>query len=167
MSDQEPGKWDAGGEDEDPAYAADLIDHATNNLQALVAATMAFLGERLISTGEWTSFLGDRFARDWESVAPLDAEAFLDGMLTNLQTLGALAIETDFTSRPVSATLTGFPDPEICAAFDVSVETVASYLDTATAAAARHGLGWSWRLDDDLLIVSVAASPAEMAAGTP
>lgn len=145
-------------DDDDPAYAADLIDHATHNLQALIAATMAFLGDRLIRTGEWTSFLGERFAGDWETEEHLDPEAFLDGMLTNLQTLGAVAVETDFTSRPVTATLTGFPDPEICAAFDVPVETVASYLDTASAAAARHSLGWSWRLDGDRLIVSVAGT---------
>ena len=147
--------------DEDPAYDADLIEHAAHNVQALIAATMAFLGDRQVSPGEWTAYLGERFARDWSSDDPLDAEAFLDGMLTNLQTLGALAIETDFTSRPVSATLSGFPDTEICDAYGVSPETVASYLDTAAAAAARHGLGWSWRLKDDLLVVSVATGAAD------
>ncbi len=143
---------------DDPAYADDLEDHASHNLQALVAATMAFLGERQIPTGAWTTFLGERFARDWETDERLDPEAFLDGMLTNLQTLGAVVVETDFTSRPVTATLTGFPDPEICAAFDVPVATVVSYLDTASAAAARHGLGWSWRLDGERLVVSVAGT---------
>lgn len=124
--------------------AEELLEQAQSNGQATIIATVAFLTERQIPLSAWTASLGRTFARAWEEPAPWDAGEFLDAMLTNFRSLGAAVVSADLTPDRAEATITGFPDPELCALFAVDPALVTAFNDVPTPIAAERSLHWQW-----------------------
>jgi hypothetical protein len=68
-------------------------------------------------------------------------------MLTNLRALGAEVSEADLGVGRAAATTTGFPDPELCALFEVDPSDAAVFHNAAAAIAAPRGLRWTWQTE--------------------
>ena len=123
---------------------AELLEQARGNAQALILATVAFLEKRGIPPAEWATAIGEVFAQGWGDPRPWDAGEFLDAMLTNLRALGAEVKAAELGVDHAEATITGFPDPELCALFGVDPAHAAVFHDAAAAIAAPRGLRWTW-----------------------
>jgi hypothetical protein len=132
-----------------PNYATDtcddLLDLSRANGQALVLGTIAFLHEIGVDPGDWAAYLGNLFAASWDPDLDLDAETFLDAMLTNFRSLGAEVIEANLALQQSRATIAGFPKPELCSELSVDGSHADIYLDVPYALAREHGLTWDWR----------------------
>ena len=128
---------------------AELLEQARGNAQALILATVAFLEKRGIPPAEWATAIGETFAQGWGDPRPWDAGEFLDAMLTNLRALGAEVKGADLGVDHAEATITGFPDPELCALFGVDAAHAAVFHDVAAAIAAPRGLRWTWETQTD------------------
>src|SRR5215213_4136586 len=128
---------------------AELLEQARSNAQALILATVAFLEERGTPPVEWAAAIGETFARGWGDPRPWDAGEFLDAMLTNLRALGAEVKQANLGVDRAEATISGFPDPELCALFGVDPPHAAVFHAAAAAIAAPRGLRWSWELEPD------------------
>src|SRR5688572_814504 len=99
-------------------YDADeLLEQAQANAQAALIATVAFLQERGIPLADWTAALGRTFALAWDEPEPWDADEFLDDILVNLRSLGAVVVAADLAADRSEAVTTGFPDPDLCDQF--------------------------------------------------
>lgn len=144
MSDDELGfEIDHGHAD----YTTDeLLEQAQANAQAAIIATVAFLRDRGIDLTEWTTSVGQTFARTWDDPRAWDAGEFMDAMLTNYRALGAMVLSVDLDPARAEATMSGFPDPDLCAIFGVDVASVARFNDATGAIAAERGLVWTWTL---------------------
>ncbi len=130
------------GYDEDTTE--ELLEQSQSNGQATIIATIAFLTERKIPIADWTASLGRTFGLAWDDPEPWDAGEFLDAMLTNFRSLGATILTSDLTPDRAEATTTGFPDPELCAIFDVDPALVAAFNDIPASLAADRSLTWEW-----------------------
>jgi hypothetical protein len=126
---------------------AELLEQARGNAQALILATVRFLEERGIPPEEWAAAIGGTFARGWGDPRPWDAGEFLDAMLTNLRALGAEVTQAELGVDHAEATITGFPDPELCALFGVDASHAAVFHAVAAAIAAPRGLRWTWQTE--------------------
>ena len=129
--------------------AAELLEQARGNTQALILATIAFLEQRGILPSDWATAIGKTFAVGWGEVRPWDAGEFLDAMLTNLRALGAEVIAVELGVDRAEATIAAFPDPALCALFGVDPKRAAVIHDAAAAIAAPRGLSWSWQFGED------------------
>src|SRR5215212_680443 len=128
---------------------AELLEQARDNAQALILATVAFLEERGIPTEEWAAAIGGSFARGWGDPRPWDAGEFLDAMLTNLRALGAQVKQAELGVDHAEATISGFPDVELCALVGVDPSHAAEFHGAAAAIAAPRGLRWTWETAPD------------------
>jgi hypothetical protein len=124
--------------------AEELLEQAQSNGQATIIATIAFLAARNIPIADWTASLGRTFALAWDEPEPWDAGEFLDAMLTNFRSLGATILTSDLGTDRAEATATGFPDPELCAIFNVDADLVAAFNDIPASLAADRSLTWEW-----------------------
>ena len=142
-----------GGEAFVPSYAdysaEELLEQAQGNAGALLAATVAFLGEQGVDLDTWVQTLGRRFARAWGEAQPWDADEFLDAMLTNFRSLGATVVSADLRPERAEAVTTGFPHPEHCALFGVDRALVARFNDATHEIAGERGLAWRWELEGE------------------
>ena len=133
-------------EDTDPE---ELLEQAQSNAQALIIATVAFLDERGIPLDAWTAAIGTTFAKAWDEPGEWDAGEFLDAMLVNFRSLGAEVTSSTLGPDRAEATVVGFPDPDLCALFDVDASRVAHYNDATSVIAAQHGITWTWHIEGD------------------
>ena len=135
-----------------PSYAdyttEDLLELAQANAQATLIATVAFLQERGVPLADWTAALGRRYDVAWDEPEPWDADEFLDAVLVNLRSLGALVVSADLSVDRAEAITTGFPDPDACDRFGADLPTVIRFHDATAPIAAARGLRWSWALED-------------------
>lgn len=138
--------------------AAVLLEQAQANSQALIVATVAFLGERGIPVEDWAAAIGKQFAKDWPDDDLFGPDEFLDAMLTNLTSFGARVVSADFASEQVSAVITNFPMAEVCEAYGVDPASVAKFHESAAVVARSQGLEWDWRLDGDRTRIVVRPS---------
>src|SRR4051812_55811 len=98
----------------------ELLEQARANAQAALIATIRFLQQQGISVDKWTESIGHTFARGWEAAEGWDdAGEFLDSMLANLRAIGANVVEADLEKTKAQAVIEGFPDPDLCALFEV------------------------------------------------
>ena len=128
---------------------AELLEQARANAQALVIATTKFLHEREIPLDAWTGTIGCIFAQGWDEPRPWDAGEFLDAMLTNYRALGATVGSVRLAADRAEAEMTGFPDPDLCAVFDVDPALPARFHDAPAPIARDRGLAWSWESDGE------------------
>ena len=141
--------------------AAELLEQAQANAQALLLGTVAFLRDRGIETHAWATALGASFGRGWGEPRPWDAAEFLDAMLTNYRALGAEVLLARLEADRAEATLGPFPDPDLCALVGVTPAEADAFHDAPTAIAAPRGLKWRWARDgeDMHLLVERTSSP--------
>jgi len=146
MSDEKGG----GIREYDDYTTEELLEQARANAQAALIATVGFLQELEIPIDSWTQSIGVRFARGWQTDEGWDdAGEFLDSMLTNLRAIGANVVEADLGDAEATAMIEGFPDPDLCALFEVDQALVAKFHDASGAVAGDIGLVWSWILESD------------------
>ena len=127
----------------------ELLEQAQSNAQGTFIVTASFLHARGIPIDEWAEGVGQIFARGWDTSRPWDAAEFMDAMLTNFRAGGAEIVQTRFDPDRSEATISGWPDPDLCAVFGVDPNLAARYHGVAAPIAATLGLGWTWRRDGD------------------
>ncbi len=127
----------------------ELLEQAQANAQALIIVTASFLRDREVPLEAWTGAIGCVFAEGWDEPRPWDAGEFLDAMLTNYRALGATVEAVDLGAERAEATTVGFPDPDLCAVFDVELALAARFNDVPTPIARDRGLAWTWHLDGE------------------
>ncbi len=128
---------------------AELLEQAQANAQALVIATVKFLHQQEIPLDAWTGTIGCIFAQGWDEPRPWDAGEFLDAMLTNYRALGATVESVDLDQDRAEAVTRGFPDPDLCAVFDVEPAVAARFNDAPAPIARDRGLDWNWRIEGE------------------
>ena len=154
-------------QDQDDAsdYSADsteeLLEQAQSNAQATIIATVSFLSQRSIPVSEWTESLGATFGLAWDEPAPWEAGEFLDAMLTNFRSLGATVVDADLESDHAEATITGFPDLDLCSLFNVDPDLVAAFNDSPAPLARARALSWEWTRTGNETHYLVRQVPAE------
>jgi len=148
MSDE--GKTGGGIREYDDYTTEELLEQARANAQAALIATIGFLQELEIPIDSWTKSIGVRFSRGWQTDEGWnDAGEFLDSMLTNLRAIGANVVEADLGDAEATALIEGFPDPDLCALFDVDLAAAAKFHDASGAVAGELGLIWNWNFEGD------------------
>jgi hypothetical protein len=147
--------------------AAELLEQAQANAQALLLGTVAFLRDQGIGGGEWAAALGESFGKGWGEPRPWEAAEFLDAMLTNYRALGAEVLAVRLGAELAEATLGPFPDPDLCALVGVAPGLADAFHDAPAAIAAPRGLLWRWVRDgaDVHLLVERSGNPYPDAAG--
>ncbi len=151
------GEWERMTQDDGPGFeidhghadytAGELLEQAQANAQASIIATVAFLRDQTIDLSDWTTSVGQTFARSWEEPREWDAGEFMDAMLTNYRALGATIHSVNLDPARAEAITTGFPDPDLCHVFGVDVADAARFNDATGVIAAERGLLWSWNLE--------------------
>jgi hypothetical protein len=129
--------------------AAELLEQAQANAQALLAGTVAFLAEQGVPAAAWAAALGERFGRAWGEPRPWDAAEFLDAMLTNYRALGAGILVHRLDVDRAEATIGPFPNPEVLASFGLAPDAADAFHDAPAAIAAPRGLFWRWVRDGE------------------
>lgn len=138
----------------------DLLEQAQSNSQATIIATVGFLLVRQIPVEDWAIFLGRAFGHAWEEPTPWEAGEFLDAMLTNFRSLGAVVTSATLEADRAQAILTGFPDPALCELFAVPTEEVAEYCSIPRQIAAARSLTWTWSRAHDEITLLVIRNPS-------
>ena len=134
----------------------ELLEQGQANTQAVIIATVAYLQERGVSLDYWAAGIGRRFTAAWGAPEPWTAGEFLDAMLTNLRSLGAVVEWADLDDPTVaSATLSNLFDEEQCLLFGTTREDALRYLDATQEIAAMRGLVWEWQSDGDDVQIKV------------
>lgn len=137
---------------------AELLEQGQANAQALIIATVAYLQEQGISLEDWSAGIGRRFTAAWGAPEPWAAGEFLDAMLTNLRSLGAVVEWADLDDVTVaSAMLSNLFDEEQCLLFGTSRNDALHYLNATREIAAMRGLVWEWQSDGDDVQIKVRA----------
>lgn len=136
----------------------ELMEQAQGNAQAVIIATVAWLQARGVPLDGWAAGIGQRFSAAWGDPEPWPANEFLDAMLTNLRSLGAVVEWADLADPTVAAaTLSNLFIGEHCALFGTDRPHALAYLDATREIAAPRGLVWEWRADGDDVQVKVRA----------
>ena len=128
---------------------AALLDLARANAQALVIATASYFDLMQLPTADWTRFLGEVFSSSWDADIELDAGEFLEAMLTNYQSFGATIQSSKLGADNATASITGFPNPDLCDELNCNCDLADAYFDVPVPLAGRFELRWSWTRVDD------------------
>jgi len=126
-----------------------LLEQSQQNAQGMILATIAVLDDLGLLPDAWADAVAERFSVAWGMEEPWDASEFLDAMLTNYRALGAVVEQPITIDGVASATISGFPDEELCELFGVSPEDAAVFHCIAAGIARPRGLVWMWELLDD------------------
>lgn len=127
----------------------ELLEQAQSNAQGTFIVTASFLQARGLSVDEWAEGVGQIFVRGWDTSRAWDAAEFMDAMLTNFRAVGAEVVQTRFDPERSEATISGWPDPDLCAVFGVDPNLAARFHGVATPIAAALGLDWEWHRDGE------------------
>ena len=133
----------------DDYTAEELLEQAQGNAQGTVIVTVAYLQAKGLSVDDWADGVGRIFVRGWDTSRAWDAAEFLDAMLTNFQATGAEVVSTQFDPDRSEATISGWPDPDLCAVFGVDPSLAARFHGVAAPIAAALGLSWEWHRDGE------------------
>ena len=118
---------------------------------------------QLLRTGllpeAWADGIGERFSEAWGIEEAWEPGEFLDAMLTNYRALGALVDDVSVTDEAAAATITGFPDEELCDVFNVRPADAAVFHRVAGEIARRRGLQWTWEQGEESTRLHVTALP--------
>jgi hypothetical protein len=134
-----------------------LLEQSQQNAQGLILATIAVLDDLGLLPEAWADGIGERFSEAWGMEDAWEPGEFLDAMLTNYRALGALVDDVSITDDAATATITGFPDEELCEVFHVQPEDAAVFHRVAGEIARRRGLRWEWALVEDATRLTVTA----------
>ncbi len=127
----------------------ELLEQAQSNAQGTFIATASYLQGRGISVDEWAEGVGQIFVGGWDTSRVWDAAEFMDAMLTNFRAVGAEVVQTRFDPLRSEATISGWPDPDLCAVFGIDPNLAARFHGVATPIAAALGLNWAWYRDGE------------------
>lgn len=153
MSDAQTNELADSGEDDQHGYAdytaAELLEQAQANAQAMIMGTALFLHQKGIPLEEWASALGATFALAWDDERDWEAGEFMDAMLTNLRALGATVLTAELGIDRAEASTMGFPDPQLSELFSIDPALSAKFNDAARTLAVKVGLVWEWKRERD------------------
>ena len=135
-----------------------LLEQSQQNAQGLILATIAVLFDLGLLPEAWADGIGERFSAAWGLEETWEPGEFLDAMLTNYRALGAAVEDVSVTEEAATATITGFPDDELCDVFNVRPEDAAVFHRVAGEIARRRNLHWTWEQGEEStrLIVTTA-----------
>jgi len=136
-----------------------LLEQSQQNAQGVILATIAVLDDLGLLPEAWADGLGERFSDAWGMEEVWEPGDFLDAMLTNYRSLGASVDDVSITDEAASATISGFPDDELCDVFNVRPEDAMVFHRVAAEIARRRGLRWQWEPAEDATRLIVTPLP--------
>ena len=136
-----------------------LLEQSQQNAQGLILATIAVLDDLGLLPEAWADGIGERFSEAWGVEEAWEPGEFLDAMLTNYRALGALVDDVSITDEAAAATVTGFPDEELCDVFNVRPADAAVFHRVAGEIARRRGLHWTWEQGEESTRLIVTTLP--------
>ena len=151
---------DLPADDDRPSYLdytdGELLELSQGNLQAVIAATVAYLRSTGGDPVAWVAALGDAFSLGWDEPEPWTPGEFVDAIAVNLRALGAEIVALDATGEPATLRTRGFPDHGLCERLEVLAEDVLRYNDSLVPVARERGVRWDWRRDGDETVFSAS-----------
>ncbi len=130
---------------DDDDGAAELLEQAQLNAQAMIFATAAYLQQTRHSLDEWARSLGESFARAWDDGGEeWEAGEFLEAMIVNFRALGATVLDSELGPDMAWVTMEGFPSEELAEALGIDVSLADRFNDTVNPIAGARGLTWRW-----------------------
>ena len=138
-----------------------LLEQSQQNAQAMILATISLLDDLGVLPEAWADGLGERFSAAWGDEEPWEAGEFLDAMLSNYRSLGATVIDSDFGDQRATATISGFPDEELCQVFMVDPADAHVFHRVAAEIARRRDLVWTSVIADEAVTFMVEVMVAD------
>jgi hypothetical protein len=122
----------------------ELLDHAEENLVAVILGTAAFCKERRIPFGDWVAFLGNRVAATWEEVQGQGPRQVARLVALNVVAAGGDVHELSGENGRAELRCS-WPDAEDLAHFGLTREDLDPFLNVYSPIAARLGLRYEAR----------------------
>ena len=134
----------------------DQLELLRSNTLALAAGTIAFLRSRAIPATEWTAYLGEVFARGWDTAETWSPEDFLESTIVSLGAFGGEAIQAEFGDDDASAVIARFPDLERLSGLGLDGVDVDLLFDLIGPIATACGIAYEWWRTGDQIRIEVS-----------
>lgn len=117
----------------------ELLDHAEENVTALILGTIAYLREQGLPVDGWVTYLGERVAPSWEEVKGQGARDVARLVALNVMAAGGdvHALSGDDNAAELQCS---WPDAEDLTFFDLTREDLDPFLDIYQPITAYLGL---------------------------
>lgn len=141
---------EGGGHDEDATYsAAELLEQAQVNAQALFLATAEALSDDKGRLSQWREALAATFIRGWDAEQEWEPGDILFALVTNYQSYGAEVIDSDFESEQPFATIANLPNTYLADVLGVPPDRLHHLFRIGEDLAARLGGSLAWSINED------------------
>ena len=134
----------------------DQLELLRSNTLALAAGTISFLRTQGIPATEWTAYLGEIFARGWDTDEPWSAEDFLESTIVSLGAFGGEAVQAEYGDDDASAVIAGFPDLERIGGLGLEDIEADILFDLIGPIAAACGIAYAWWRTGDQIRIQVS-----------
>lgn len=132
---------------------------AKGNANVFALALVAYARERGQQPAEAARWLGQTLAPGWSDEGIQDARAAIRAAALNVVSLGGQLRSLSGDERQAEATVTGWPDAELVAMFDLSREEADALHQAFEPIGERLGLHFTWRRAGDTITMRFEQSP--------
>jgi hypothetical protein len=122
-----------------------LYEQAQGNLNGFILVTIAYLKEQGRTPEEWVTFIGNRFASDWESVRGQGAKAAMNLVVLSLVSAGGSLHSLTGDEAQAEAIITDWPSADNLEFFGLTQEDVDPFHTIFTPIAAFLNLRYEWQ----------------------
>lgn len=133
----------------------DQLDLLRSNTLAMAVGTISFLRKQGIPATDWTAYLGEIFARGWDTAEPWTAEDFLDATIVSLNAFGGEALQAEFGDDAATAQIAGFPDLDRIRGLALDDVDADVLLDLIGPIARACGIHYEWWREDEHVRIEV------------
>jgi hypothetical protein len=129
--------------------AEEQLELLRSNTLAMAYGTIAFVQHQGIPLTAWVDWLGEIFARGWDTDESWTPEDFLDATILNLAAFGGEAIQAEFGDDEATALIAYFPDPDRIAELGLEEVDGDILYELITPIARACGVRYRWQRDGD------------------
>jgi len=133
----------------------ELLDHAEENITALILGTVAYLKQNKLPVAEWVTFLGERVAPSWDEVKGQGAREVARLLALNITIAGGdiHALSGDDSRAELQCS---WPDAEDLSFFGLTRDDIDPITHVYQPVAAFLGLRYETRRDGEMVTITVA-----------
>lgn len=122
-----------------------LNEAAQGNLNAFILVTVAYLKEQGRTPEEWVTFIGNRFAPDWESVKGQGAKEIMNLVVLSLVSAGGSLHSLTGDEAQAEAIIADWPPADALQYFGVTQEDFDPFYTIYAPIAAFLNLRFEWQ----------------------